>query len=130
MLFDVSFVFSIDVLSNRSLVAAQKPEWDEFVLSPSKYWQSTAICLKHKQLFPIYDFVLSPSKYWRATAISLKKKTIVKQNVSPLSLFLNKVILRLSPQFFQADTGKLTFSKYLKYLKISQNISFRMSGVS
>ena len=129
MLFDVPFVFSSDVLSDRSLVAAQNPEWDEFVLSPSKYWRSTAISFKHKQLFPIYDFVLSPSKYWRATAISLKK-TIVKQNVSPLSLFLNKVILRLSPQFFQADTGKLTFSKYLKYLKISQNISFRMSGVS
>ena len=73
MLFDFSFLSSIDVLSDRSLVAAQNPEWDEFVLSPSKYWRSTAISFKHNQLFPIYDFVLSPSKYWRATAISLKK---------------------------------------------------------
>ena len=72
MLFDIYYL-CIDVLSDRSLVAAQNPEWDEFVLSPSKYWRSTAISFKHKQLFPIYDFVLSPSKYWRATAISLKK---------------------------------------------------------
>ena len=61
MLFDVPFVFSIDVLSDRSLVAAQDPEWDEIVLSPSKYWRAMAISFKHKQLFPIYPYFSTKS---------------------------------------------------------------------